>query len=82
MQTIEVDDETFADLDALAKRRHTTVSRLIQSALQRMTGGQRAEEPVIQAPHGYKIPISKGLRPFTIQDVWAAEDENDMRGLQ
>ena len=35
----------------------------------------------VKVPHGYKIPISKGERPFTSEDVYSAEDENDMRGL-
>ena len=80
MHTIEIDDETYADLEALAKREHASIGSVVKNALSRLPG-LRKPAPVVQAAHGYKIPISKGERPFTSEDVYAAEDENDMRGL-
>lgn len=80
MHTIEIDDETYADLEALAKKEHASISSVVKNALSRFSGMRKPAAPV-KVPHGYKIPISKGERPFTSEDVYVAEDENDMRGL-
>lgn len=82
MQMIEIDDETFADLEALAKQEHASFGNVIKRAIRRLPGVRRAEdEPApVKVPHGYKIPVSKGV-PFTMEDVRAVEDDNDLRGL-
>jgi len=79
MHTIEIDDETYASLEALAQQEHSSVSSVVKRALNRVP---RVESPAVsmRTAHGYKIPISKGI-PFTMDDVYAAEDENDMRGF-
>lgn len=83
MQTIEIDDETFAKLEAFAKQEHASFGSVIKRAIHRLPAVQRpAVEPSpIKVPHGYKIPVSKGV-PFTMADVWAVEDDNDLRGLR
>ena len=80
MHTIEIDDETYASLEVLAKREHSSVSSVVKRAVSRVPGFQKPAPPPVKVPHGYKIPVSPGV-PFTIEDVDAAEDENDMRGL-
>ncbi|WP_395753623.1 hypothetical protein [Prosthecobacter sp.] len=76
--TIEIDDETYAGIEAVARSEHSSVSSVVKNALSRMSG---LRKPPVKAAHGYKIPISKGGRPFTSEEVYAAEDENDMRGI-
>ncbi len=78
--TIEIDDETYADIEAVAKQEHSSVSSVVKHALSRLPA-LRKPAPPVKIPHGYKIPVSEGARPFTSEDVYAAEDENDMRGL-
>ena len=78
--TIEIDDELYAGIEAVAKQEHSSVSSVVKRTLSRVPGFRKPTEPVKQ-PHGYKIPISKGAYPFTMEDVYAAEDDNDMRGL-
>lgn len=78
--TIEIDDELYAGIEAVAQREHSSVGSVVRSALSRLPGVRKPAEPVKQ-PHGYKIPISKGERPFTMEEVYAVEDDNDMRGL-
>ncbi|WP_395742828.1 ribbon-helix-helix protein, CopG family [Prosthecobacter sp.] len=80
MHTIEIDDETYASLEVLAKKEHTSVSSVVKGALSRLPGLRKTAAPV-KIPHGYRIPVSEGSRPFTSEDVYAAEDENDLRGL-
>jgi negative regulator of replication initiation len=80
MHTIEIDDETYASLEMLAQREHSSVSSVVERALSRLPALRKPAEPVKQ-PHGYKIPISKGAYPFTMEHVYAAEDDNDLRGL-
>ena len=79
--TIEIDDDTYAGIEAVAQREHSRVSSVVTHALSRMTGLRKPAPPPVKVPHGYKIPVSAGARPFTSEDVYAAEDENDMRGL-
>ena len=78
--TIEIDDETYAGIEAVAQREHSSVSSVVTHALSRLPGLSKPASPV-KIPHGYKITVSAGGRPFTSEDVYAAEDENDMRGL-
>jgi len=80
MHTIEIDDETYADLDALTKQEQSSVTSVVKRALSRLPSLRKLAAPV-KVPHGYKMPVSKGSRPFTSEDVYAAKDENDMRGL-
>lgn len=81
MHTIEIDDETYASLEAVAKQEHSSVSTVVKRALSRVPGFRKPAPPPVKAPHGYKIPVSKGSRPFTSEDVYTVEDENDMHGL-
>lgn len=83
MKMVEIDDETFADLEVLAKQEHASFGSVIKRALRRLPKVRRAEgEPApIKMPHEYKIPISEGDRPFTSEDVYRIEEENDLRGL-
>ncbi|MDI1311524.1 hypothetical protein [Prosthecobacter sp.] len=79
--TIEIDDETYAGIEAAAQREHSSVSSVVKNALSRVPGFRKPAPPPVKIPHGYKIPVSEGARPFTSEDVYVAEDENDMRGL-
>jgi phage tail protein X len=79
MHTIEIDDETYADLEALAKREHASIGSVVKNALSRLPG-LRKPAPVVKAAHGYRIPVSPS-EPFTLEDVRWIEDENDLRGL-
>lgn len=81
MHTIEIDDETYASLEVLAREEHLSISSVVKHAVSRVPDFRKHESPPVNVPHGYKIPVSKGARPFTSEDVYAAEDENDMRGL-
>jgi negative regulator of replication initiation len=74
MHTIEVDDETYASLEALAKREQASVGSVLKRALSRLPGMRKPAAPV-SMPHGYKIPVSEGRRPFTTEDVLREEDE-------
>ena len=42
MHTIEIDDETYADLEALAKKEHASISSVVKNALSRF--------PVCESP--------------------------------
>jgi negative regulator of replication initiation len=74
MHTIEIDDETYASLEALAKREQASVGSVVKRALSRFPGMRKPSAPV-KMPHGYKIPVSEGRRPFTTEDVLREEDE-------
>jgi hypothetical protein len=80
MHTIDIDDETYASLEVLAREEHASIGSVVKRAVSRLPG-LRQPSPPVKASQGYKIPVSKGARPFTSEDVYAAEDENDMRGL-
>ena len=73
MHTIEIDDETYAGLEALAKQEHASVSSVVKRALCRLPS-LRKPAPV-KMPHGYKIPVSEGRKTFTTADVLKAEEE-------
>jgi phage tail protein X len=79
MHTIEVDDETYADLEALAKKEHASIGSVVKNALSRLPG-LRKPTPVVKSALGYRIPVSPS-EPFTLEDVQRIEDENDLRGL-
>jgi hypothetical protein len=79
MHTIEIDDETYADLEALAKKEHASIGSVVKNALSRLPG-LRKSAPVVKAVQGYRIPVSPS-EPFTLEDVRRIEDENDLRGL-
>ncbi|WP_395741330.1 ribbon-helix-helix protein, CopG family [Prosthecobacter sp.] len=79
MHTIEIDDETYASLEVLAKREHSSVSSVVKRELRRLPG-LRQPAPPVKLPHGYKISVSPSEQ-FTMKDVYRIEDENDMRGL-
>jgi hypothetical protein len=78
--TIEIDDETYAGIEAVAQREHSNIGSVVTRALSRLPGLRKQVEPPVKMSHGYKIPVSPG-EPFTMEDVYAAEDDNDMRGL-
>lgn len=77
--TIEIDDETYAGIEAVAKREHSSIGSVVTRALSRLPGLSKSAPPV-KAPHGYKIPVSPS-ETFTMEDVYRIEDDNDMRGL-
>ena len=78
--TIEIDDELYAGIEAVAKQEHSSVSSLVKRTLSRVPGFRKPAQPPVKAPHGYKIRVSPS-EPFTMEDVYRIEDENDMRGL-
>lgn len=78
--TIEIDDETYAGIEAVAKDEHASISSVAARALGNFRKMVNRQQPAKEA-HGYQIPISPS-RPFTMADVYEAEDENDMRGLE
>jgi hypothetical protein len=80
MHTIEIDDETYASLEALAKREHASVGSVVRRALSRLPGLRKPAPQPMEIPHGYKIPVSPS-EPFTMEDVHRIEDDNDLRGL-
>ncbi len=80
MHTIEIDDETYASLEALAQQEHSSVSSVVKRALNRVPGLRKPAPLPVKAPHGYKIRVSPS-ETFTMEDVQRIEDENDMRGL-
>jgi|GEM_PF-1966908 len=80
MHTIEIDDETYASLEMLAQREHSSVSSVVKRVVSRVPGFQKPAPPPVKVPHGYKISVSPS-EPFTMEDVYRIEDENDMRGL-
>lgn len=77
--TIEIDDELYAGIEAAAQREHSSVSNVVKRTLSRVPGFRKPAPPV-KVPHGYKIRVSPS-EPFTMEDVYRIEDENDMRGL-
>ena len=80
MHTIEMDDETYASLEALAKREHASIGSVASRALSRLPGLRKPETKSVTIPHGYQIPVSPSER-FTMEDVHRIEDDNDLRGL-
>ncbi len=76
--TLELDDETCATLQSLAKEEQCSPGRIIARALRRLP--RRQPGPPVPEPHGYTIPVSQG-RPFTMEDVQRIEDDNDLRGM-
>jgi hypothetical protein len=80
MHTIEIDDETYAGVEAIAKREHASIGSVVTRALSRLPGFRKPAPPPAKIPHGYKIPVSPS-EPFTMEDVYRIEDDNDLRGL-
>lgn len=78
--TIEIDDELYAGIEAMAEREHSSVSTVVKRTLSRVSGFRKPVPPPVKAPHGYKIKVSPS-EPFTMEDVYRIEDENDMRGM-
>ena len=76
--TLELDDETCATLQSLAKEEQCSPGRIIARALRRLP--RRKPVPPVPEPHGYTIPVSQG-RPFTMEDVRRIDDDNDLRGV-
>jgi len=77
--TLELDDETCATLQSLAKEEQCSPGKIIARALRRLP--RRQPSPTVPEPHGYTIPVSQG-RPFTMEDVRRIEDDNDLRGMK
>lgn len=82
MHTIEIDDETYAALEAVAEAQQASVNSVAARVLSRLRGTGRSLKQPVPVPHGYKMPVSKGERPFTLEDVLEAEDDHDLRGLR
>lgn len=78
--TVEIDDETYAGIEAVAKSEHASIGSVAARALGNFRKMVNRQQPV-KEPHDYQIPISLS-RSFTMEDVREAEDENDMRGLE
>lgn len=79
--TVEIDDETYAGLEVLAKREHATIGSVVKRVITRLPGLKSARSvPVVQIPHGYSIPVPQGAFPFTSEDVYRAEEELYLEG--
>lgn len=79
--TVEIDDETYAGLEVLAKREHATIGSVVKRAITRLPGLKGLQSaPVVKIPHGYSIPVSEGAFPFTSEDVCRAEEELHLAG--
>lgn len=74
MHTIEVDDETYASLEALAKREQASIGSVISRALSRFPGLRKPAPQPVKTPYGYKMPVSPS-ESFTSEDVYRLEDE-------
>ncbi|MGV3663423.1 MAG: hypothetical protein ACO1TE_24845 [Prosthecobacter sp.] len=73
--TVEIDDETYAGLEVLAKREHATIGSVVKRAIVRLPGLKSVQPaPVVKMPHGYSIPVSESV-PFTSEDVYRIEEE-------
>ena len=77
--TLELDDETCATLQSLAREDQCSPGRIIARALRRLP--RRQPSPTVPPGHSYTIPVSQGRVPFTTEDVRRLEDEDDMRGM-
>lgn len=79
--TVEIDDETYAGLEILAKQEHATIGSVVKRAITRLPGLKNKLPPrVVKMPHGYRIPASEGAFPFTSEDVYRAEEELYLEG--
>ena len=78
--TIEIDDETYAGIEAVAKEQHSSVGSVAARFLSRFRTAKPEAKASVKLPHGYKIPVSPS-EPFTMDDVRRIEDENDFRGM-
>lgn len=74
MHTIEVDDETYAGIEAIAKQEHASVGSVVERALSRLPGFRKPQPAPVPSPHGYKMPVSPS-EPFTSEDVYRLEEE-------
>lgn len=75
--TVELDEETCATLQSMAREEQCSPGSIIARALRRLPRGKPAAET--PAGQGYVMPISQGAMPFTTEDVKRFEDEDDMR---
>ncbi len=73
--TIDIDDELYAGIEAVAKQEHSSVSSVVKHALSRLPTLRKSTEPPVKAPHGYKLAASEGRHPFTTEDVLRIEEE-------
>ncbi len=73
--TIDIDDELYAGIEAVAKHEHSSVSSVVRHALSRLPTLKKSTEPPLKAPHGYKLAASEGRLPFTTEDVLRIEEE-------
>lgn len=81
MHTIEVDDETYASLEMLAKEEHASIGSVVKRAVSRLPRFGRTQSKLpVTLPHGYRLPVSEGVRPFTTEDVHQLEEELYLEG--
>lgn len=80
--TFDFDDDSYTAIVAAARRKKCAVMDLLLDAI---TSIPQLEQPLLKsritASTDYKIRVSEGARLFTMEDVYAVEDDNDMRGL-
>lgn len=75
MHTIDIDDETYASLEVLAREEHASISAVVKRAVSRLPVLRKPEPPPVNAAHGYKLVASEGRHPFTTEDVLRLEEE-------
>ncbi|MFZ2279635.1 MAG: hypothetical protein WAW39_17695 [Prosthecobacter sp.] len=79
--TFDFDDDSYAAIVAAARHQKCAVVDLLLNAIISIP---QLEQPLLKSRIAcsidYKISVSEGTRPFTMEDVYAVEDDNDMRG--
>lgn len=79
--TFDFDDDSYATIVAAARCKKCAVVDLLLDAI---TSIPQLEQPLLKSritcSTDYKIPVSKSNRPFTQEDVYRIEEENDFRG--
>ncbi|WP_397384351.1 hypothetical protein [Prosthecobacter sp.] len=79
--TFNFDDDSYAAIVVAARRKKCAVVDLLLDAI---TSIPQLEQPLLKSRIAcsidYKISFSEGTRPFTMEDVYRIEEENDLRG--
>ena len=77
---IDIDDETYADIEAMAKEQHASVDSVASEVLSRYGRVRRAVSTQGKLSDHFRIPVSES-ESFTMEDVHHFEDESDLRQM-
>jgi hypothetical protein len=84
--TIDLDPSVYQALESQARAERTTLGGVIGNMLSAIVPGNQpvsvqttTDLDLTNGELSYQIPVSKGLRPFSAEDVARLEEADDLR---